>query len=404
LITLEEAARYKDELLGILQEDAHNEERILRRLDQIRTQSGIQVYAALLLILTSLPFEEGEARRHWEAILKHRRSLSQKLQRDLGLRVAVLDYFVNVNRQLTRPRLIDLALADRQEPSSPVDGQTGLWNARQFLSALQKETRRAKRYDLDLCALYVDIDDFREINERHGELVGDILLREVAILLKNKIRDIDMAARLAGDEFGLILPETERMGAFLVAERIRKEMERHFLRRDIDGRPIAMTVTIGMAQYPQDATLADRLLRRAEEAMHQAKARGGNTVGVYYRERRSYIRFEVRGRGVHVRVTPAAEADVAPEGAGSSEPRNISRSGLLFETDRIYAIGDEVVIVCEDERDRARITLRGRVVRVEELEGGSGRFEVGAAFLLEWEHQEGQITEFLRRGGLAATA
>jgi Tfp pilus assembly protein PilZ len=138
--------------------------------------------------------------------------------------------------------------------------------------------------------------------------------------------------------------------------------------------------------------------------MHQAKARGGNTVGVYYRERRSYIRFEVRGRGVHVRVTPAAEADVAPEGAGSSEPRNISRSGLLFETDRIYAIGDEVVIVCEDERDRARITLRGRVVRVEELEGGSGRFEVGAAFLLEWEHQEGQITEFLRRGGLAATA
>jgi diguanylate cyclase (GGDEF)-like protein len=404
LITLEEAGRYKDELIGILQEDAHNEERILKRLDQIRTQSGIQVYAALLLILTSLPFEEAEARRHWEAILRHRKTLSQKLQRDVGLRVAVLDYFVNANRQLTRPRLIDLALADRQEPSSPVDGQTGVWNARQFLSALQKETRRAKRYNLDLCVLYLDIDDFREINERHGELVGDILLREVAILVKNKIRDIDMAARLAGEEFALILPETERMGAFLVAERVRREMERHFLRRDIDGRPIAMTVTIGMAQYPEDATLADRLLRRAEEAMHQAKARGGNSVGVYYRERRSFLRFDVRGRDVRIRVTPAAEEPATPDGAGSPEPRNISRSGLLFETDRVHAIGDEVVIVCEDGRGQARITLRGRVVRIEEIEGEPGRFEVGAAFLLEWEHQEGQITEFLRRGGLAASA
>ncbi|HYS77762.1 MAG TPA: GGDEF domain-containing protein, partial [Candidatus Dormibacteraeota bacterium] len=283
MITLDEAGRYREELAGILREDAHNEERILRRLEQIRTQSGIQVYTALLLILTGLAFEESEARRHWEEILKHRRALGQSLQRDIGLRIAVLDYFVNVNQQLTSPRLIDLSLADRTDPSSPIDARTGLWSGRQFLSALQKEIRRAKRYRLDLTVLYLDIDDFREINERHGELVGDVLLREVAILIKNKIRDIDMAARMAGEEFALILPETERMGAFLVAERVRKDMERHFVRRDIDGRPIAMTVTIGMAKYPEDAAIADRLVRRAEEAMHQAKARGGNAVGVYYR-------------------------------------------------------------------------------------------------------------------------
>jgi diguanylate cyclase (GGDEF)-like protein len=402
LITLEEASRYKEELVDVLQEDAHNEDRILKRLDQIRTQSGIQVYAALLLILTELPFEEGDARRHWEAILKHRRALGQKLQRDIGIRVAVLDYFVNVNRQLTNPRIIDLSVVDRQEPSSPHDPQTGLWNARQFLSVLQKETRRAKRYELDLCVLYLDIDDFREINDRYGSLVGDILLREVAIVLKNKIRDIDMAARLAGEEFGLILPETERMGAYLVAERIRKEVERHFLRRDIDGRPISMTVTVGMAKYPDDAAIADRLVRRAEEAMHQAKARGGNTVGVYYRERRTFIRFDVSRRAMRIHVTPASE-DLPESLAGPAEPRNISKSGLLFESDRPYDIGEEVTIVCQDERDSARVTLRGRVVRIEEIEGQPGRYEVGAAFLLEWEHQEAQVIEFLRRGGLAAS-
>jgi len=401
VITLDEAARYREELVSVLQEDVHNEQRILKRLDQIRTQSGLQVYAALLLILTHLPFEESDARRHWEAILKHRRTLAQTLQREVGLRVAVLDYFVNVNRQLTSPRIIDLSLQERQEPASPLDAQTGLWNARHFLSSLQKESRRAKRYELDLCVVYLDIDDFREINQRHGELVGDILLREVAILLKNKIRDIDQAARLAGEEFGLILPETERMGAFLVAERIRKEVERHFLRRDIDGRPISMTMTLGLAKYPEDAAVADRLVQRAEEAMHQAKARGGNSVGVYYRERRNFIRFDVASRPVQIRVTPAGEQDADPHGA-SPEPRNISKSGLLFESERPYAIGEELVIICQDGRDAARVTLRARVVRIEEVEGQAGRYEVGAAFLLEWEHQEAQVTEFLRRGGLAA--
>lgn len=402
MITLEEAARYKDELIAVLQEDAHNEEKILKRLEQIRTQSGLQAYAALLLILTHLPFEESDARRHWEAILKHRRSLTQALEREVGLRVAALDYFVNVNRQLTSPRIIDLSMAERQEPTSPVDVLTGLWNARHFLAALQKESRRAKRYTLDLCVLYLDIDDFRQINERHGDLVGDILLREVAILLKNRIRDIDMAARLAGEEFGLILPETERMGAFLVAERIRKEVERHFLRRDIDGRPISMTSTVGIAKYPEDATTADRLVQRAEEAMHQAKARGGNTVGVYYRERRTYIRFDMSRRPVKIRVTEAAETETAgPE--TSPEPRNISKSGLLFESDRVYVIGDELIIVCQDGRDGARVTLRARVVRIEEMEDHPGRYEVGAVFLIEWEHQEAQVTEFLRRGGMAAS-
>jgi diguanylate cyclase (GGDEF)-like protein len=402
VITLEEAGHYREELVAVLREDAHNEERILKRLDQIRTQSGLQAYAALLLILTHLPFEESEARRHWEAILKHRRALAQSLQRDVGLRVAALDYFVNVNRQLTSPRIIDLSMAERQDPASGVDPQTGLMNARHFLSALQKEARRAKRYHLDLCVLYLDIDNFREINEKHGDLVGDILLREIAILLKNKIRDIDLAARLSGEEFGLILPETERMGAFLVAERIRKELERHFLRRDIDGRPIAMTVTLGVAKYPEDAAVADRLVQRAEEAMHQAKARGGNSVAVYYRERRSFIRFDVARRPVQIRVTPAGD-EPAAEGAAAPEPRNISKSGLLFESDRSYGIGEELIIVCQDGRDGARVTLRSRVVRIEEIEGQPGRYEVGAAFLLEWEHQEAQVTEFLRRGGLAAT-
>ena len=401
MIGLEEANRYRDELIEALQEDAHNEERILKRLDQIRSEEGIQLYAALLLILTRMQFEESDARRHWQAILEHRRALAGALRRVVALRVAVLDYFLNLNRQLTGPRLIDLSFAERQEPAAAEDRVTGLFSASAFLAALQNETRRAKRYDLGLSVLYVDLDNFREINERHGELVGGILLREVAILIKNKIRDIDVAARLAGEEFGVILPETERMGAFLVAERIRREVERHGLRRNADGRPIGLSVSLGVARYPEDATTADRLVERAEEALHLAKSRGGNAVSVYYRERRGYIRFDVARGPVRLRVMPAARPAGAVEPA-SQEPRNISRNGLLFESDVPFAIGVEVEILIEDSRHGARMTLPGRVVRVEEAEDRAGSFEIGAAFQVAWEHQESEITEFLRRAGAAA--
>ena len=399
MIAPEVAARYRDELLSVLQEDAHNEQRILRRLDQIRAEEGISAYAALLLVLTGMAFDETEARRHWEAILAHRRTLQGQLQRDVALRVAALDHFLNVNRTLTGPRLIDIAMSERQEPGSSVDRVTGLPNAAAFLAALQAETRRGRRYELGLSVLYLDLDDFRELNERLGELVGGILLREVAILIQNKIRDIDVAARLAGEEFGILLPETERMGAFLVAERIRREIERHGLRRAVDGRPIRLRASLGVARYPDDATTPDKLLERAEEALHLAKSRGGNAVSVYYRERRQFIRFDLQRGPVTLRVTPAPPAEASE---GDAMARNISHGGVLFESAMPLAIGVEVTLQCEDGRRGARLTLPARVVRVEEVEDRPGRYEVGAAFLVEWEHQEAAILEFLRRTGAAA--
>jgi hypothetical protein len=123
-------------------------------------------------------------------------------------------------------------------------------------------------------------------------------------------------------------------------------------------------------------------------------------VSVYYQERRNFIRFDLARGSLSIQVTPTTP--IPGEEAGQQEARNISRSGLLFASDVPFAIGVEVVILCEDERHGARMTLPARVVRVEETGEGSGRYEVGAAFLVEWEHQESEITEFLRRAGAAA--
>ncbi|HEV8336755.1 MAG TPA: diguanylate cyclase [Candidatus Polarisedimenticolia bacterium] len=402
MITVDEVERVKGELLALLDEDTHNEERILNRLSQIRAETGIQVHAALLLILTRLLMEEEEARALWNAILQHRINLITRVGREIGLRVATFDYLLNVNRKLTRPRIIELEVLEEAERSSALDPLTGLYNQRYFRSALQKELRRSRRYELDLALLYMDLDSFREINERHGDLVGDILLKEVAILIKNKIRDIDVAARYSGEEFVLLLPETERMGAYLVAERIRREIERHFVRRDVDGKPIQMTLSVGLAQYPEDATVGDRLVTKAEEALYQSKARGPNGVSVFYRERRDFIRFDAGCRGLKIELRPANGAS-----AGSpSAARNISRSGLLIETGKPYSIGEEVAVRCHDPAGAETITLRGRVVRVEDLEGigKAERFDVGIAFVLDWEHQEAEIREFLERENVGAGA
>ena len=396
MIAANEVERVKGELLALLDEDSHNEQRILDRLSQIRSETGIEVHSALLLILTHLMMDEEEARRHWNAVLQHRIHLIARVGREVGLRVAAFDYFVNVNRKLTRPKIIEMSVFEESERSSSQDPLTGLVNQRCFKASLQREMRRSKRYELELCLLFMDLDNFREVNERYGELVGDILLKEAAILMKNKIRDIDIAARWSGEEFALMLPETERMGAYLVAERIRREIERHFVRREVDGKPIHLTMSIGISKYPDDSTMGERLIVRAEEALYQAKSRGPNAVAVYYRERRNFIRIDPRQRALSIEVHPSERpfSDSGPVLA-----KNISRSGLMVETGQAYAVGENVLVKCHDAAGPGQLTLRGRIVRVEELEdlGETGRFDVGIAFLLEWEHQEAEVARFLQR-------
>ena len=224
MITREDADRLRDQLLAVLAEDARNTDRLLARLDSITDESGIGAHAALLLILTQLVFDEAEARGHWQSILNHRQEISRVLGRDAGVRVALLDYFMNVNRRLVQPTLIDLKMFESVEAEGSVDAMTGLTTGRRFRATLQTELRRAQRYRQRASVVVVDVDEFGEINRRFGSLLGDRLLREVAILLKNNVRDIDVAARLGEDEMALLLPATDRTESMLV-ENLYRELD-----------------------------------------------------------------------------------------------------------------------------------------------------------------------------------
>ena len=390
MISPHEADRLRDQLLAVLDEDAHNTERLLERLRSITDESGIGAHAALLLILTQLAFEEQVARVHWEAILAHRDELTRGLGRDAGVRVAIMDYFMNVNRRLVQPTLIDLQMFESGELNGATDRTTGLATDRKFRSALQREIRRARRYRQHAAVVLVDVDEFRKVNARFGPLVADRLLREAAIVLNNNVRDIDVAARPGEDEMALLLPETGRNGALLVAERFRQEVEAFFATRESAGVPVRLTVSAGVACYPDDATTPETLLERAAQALYQAKASGRNAVLLYHPERRRYLRFELDPERFEIEV-------LNPEEAAPASLRNLSRNGILFACPEPFSIGEEIEIRLIESQpkgpgQRSRC-VRGQVVRVEELpvdeeatDGDStpDRFEIGVALDLDW--------------------
>lgn len=401
-----ESQRLRDELLRVLSEDRKNAEALISRLDSIVEERGIGAHASLLLILTRLIFEDDEARRHWEAILLHRKRMSESLRREVGVRVCALDYFLNANRQRVQPLLVDLEIRESEgRPGSP-DLLTGLTADRGFRLAVQNETRRALRFGRKASVVLFDLDRFAEVNRAVGRLVADRMLKEAAVLLRNKVRAVDIVARPGEDELAILLPETDRTGAFLIAERFRREVEGHFSRREPAASKGGVTVSGGVACYPDDATSSDDLLERAAQALYRAKASGRNAIHVYHPERRRFLRVDLEAGRCELEV-------LGPREVGTATARNISRNGILFASPEPVSVGEEIeirLVAGSDDAEPPRLRLRGRVVRLEELpaaaqdaDGGAAaqppadRFEIGMAFDLNFTQGEDDLVAFLEK-------
>jgi diguanylate cyclase (GGDEF)-like protein len=159
-----------------------------------------------------------------------------------------------------------------------VDGLTGLANRRACEETLGSELARAERFPGPLSVVIADLDDFKEVNDRHGHQAGDVILREFAGLLSAGVRDIDLAGRWGGEEFLLVLPGTDLDGATHVAERIRLALADRVV-LSVDGKPIRVTASFGVASYRQAQT-ASGLFAAADGALYEAKRSGKNRVWV----------------------------------------------------------------------------------------------------------------------------
>ena len=164
-----------------------------------------------------------------------------------------------------------------------VDGLTGLFVRRYFDARVDEEIERARRYGQAFAVVMIDIDDFKHLNDTHGHLIGDRVLREVAAAVKGELRGVDTAARYGGEELVIILPRTELVAAFALAERVRARIADRRIAVGADGPVLSVTASFGIAAYPDSGLgSAEDLVRRADRALYRAKRSGKNRVELYW--------------------------------------------------------------------------------------------------------------------------
>ena len=169
-------------------------------------------------------------------------------------------------------------LHKKTEELTITDALTELYNYRHFRNKLTDELRRADRYRQRFSLLMMDLDHFKRINDVHGHQTGNIVLREVAGILKQCIRDVDFVARYGGEEFVVILPQTGDHDALAIAERIRNAVEKAIFSNAQGRRDIQMTISIGIASYPNGVHTLEQLLEKADKALYKAKSDGRNRI------------------------------------------------------------------------------------------------------------------------------
>lgn len=272
----------KNTVLGCLRNSAPDGE-LLDCLHLLVQQEGGSACKVILELLMHRDFSQEEATHYWAEIVSHHRTMSDSLGRSVSLSVAVCDYFSLHDRGGSVAKLIDVHEFETMHIERQFDFLTGLHNKQTMESALSQEFNRAERYQRKLSILFLDLDSFKEINDRHGHLAGDKILQRVGKVLAESKRSVDIAARFGGDEFVLILPDTDKSDALDLAERIRREISRETM--VVDSKRVCLTVSVGIATYPDDAKSCKDVFRCADNALYRAKSKGKNSVQAHEQKR-----------------------------------------------------------------------------------------------------------------------
>lgn len=179
-------------------------------------------------------------------------------------------YIVGSAQDITQRKLAE----EKLRFLATTDELTGLWNRRHFMEVLEQEIERTRRYGQSVSLLMLDIDHFKNVNDRYGHAVGDLVLRHLADLLREHLRRIDMPGRLGGEEFAVILPQTDAHGAYAIAERLRTSIQRSPAKTE--KADISFTASIGLAVSQSNISDPDVILKMADDALYRAKRAGRN--------------------------------------------------------------------------------------------------------------------------------
>jgi len=162
------------------------------------------------------------------------------------------------------------------------DDCTGLYNARHLYKTLEAEVYRSARFGYEFTVLFIDLDHFKQVNDTHGHLIGSKLLAEIGYLIKAQLRLIDYAFRYGGDEFVILLPQTPKDAALVVARRLRDTLRTTLFCQE-EGLNLNVRASIGVATYPHDAKTPHDVIRQADEMMYLVKNTTRDNIGIAQR-------------------------------------------------------------------------------------------------------------------------
>jgi diguanylate cyclase (GGDEF)-like protein len=332
-------------------------------------------YRFIIHVLTNLEMNEEEARQHYFRILEHKFALSESLNRDIGLRVATLDYFHNICKLFENPKMVELSFFEEIIRMSREDTKTGCFNANFMAEFASKEIRKSERNHQNLSVIIIDIDNFKTINDKYGHLFADQILKKFSELLHESVRTEDLISRFGGDEFVILLPQTGRIGARCLGERVKQHMADYFHEKKHLDEKLSITFSAGIASYPYDASDYEGLVKKADQALYRSKQLGKNRIYDSLENEPAAVEnsnFSDKRKFMRYKVESSNDVEIGDKDnlfSVSGKIVNISTGGLLLECS--CKISDELLMnnvgLCLKklgQHSLSNIPLSGNIVRI----------------------------------------
>jgi diguanylate cyclase (GGDEF)-like protein len=327
------------EILRIIDEQV-SPDGFFNAIESIAAEHGEQTYSELMAILASINVEPAEGHAMWIGAWEHRKALSDTLGRPVNISVALLDYVLSSNdKYIHRAKVIDIWDYERVAQSAIRDGLTGLFNPGYIREQVSWELEKDLRYKKGGTIVIFDLNKFKQCNDEYGHLAGDAVLREFATILKDHTRRTDAVGRYGGDEFLVLMPATPMEGAFVVADRIRRNLEETAVR--VPSAPpegIRITTTGGIAQYGTGTrNTLEELVDAADKALYLGKRDGANRV---------YTEWTVSDKTIALSEGMIEEVTVMASDSKHQEPIETIGNRTLTFVSRVGSLTEGDVFSC----------------------------------------------------------
>jgi diguanylate cyclase (GGDEF)-like protein len=250
-------------------------ELIADTLEALEPSARAQFLQRFFLTLAHVEIPESNAIALWDEVLARKSHLSERADSPVSVQTALVDVLTS-SGFIRVPVVLEYDELKNLHRTAITDPLTGLYNRRLFTENFDKELNRARRYSHPLSLVILDLHRFKEVNDKHGHPRGDEVLRAAAATLKKSLRTSDFAFRIGGDEFALLLPQTDSVQASALSRRIGVVFAEIL-------RPLELTISVtmdhGVSTYPQDADQRDQLIRVADERLYRAKQENHRRAG-----------------------------------------------------------------------------------------------------------------------------